>query len=108
MGRKWGPCAQPRCPVLTATTYCDEHKPPPWKGSTRRSRLPPDWNRLVAVVLDRDDRRCYLCGRYANRVDHIVAGDNHHPSNLAAICYPCDLRKSGSEGGRAVHRRNQP
>jgi 5-methylcytosine-specific restriction protein A len=92
------------CPVLTEQTYCDAHRPVPWAGSNRRSRLPADWYRITAFILERDDHRCYICGSYAGRVDHIVAGDNHHPSNLAAICLDCDKRKSSSEGGRASWR----
>ena len=100
MGRKWGPCATSRCPVLTDQTHCPTHRPDPWTGSTRRARLPAGWHRVVAFVLERDAHTCYRCGAYAGRVDHIVAGDNHHPSNLAAICADCDKRKSGAEGGR--------
>lgn len=107
MGRKWGPCAQPRCPVLTEQPYCDDHRPEAWAGSTRRARLPPDWDSLRLLVLERDGFTCTSCGAPGNRVDHIVAGDNHHPSNLTTLCLPCDRRKSGSEGGRAVHRRNR-
>jgi 5-methylcytosine-specific restriction endonuclease McrA len=104
VGRKWGPCAALGCPVLTGETYCDAHRPAPWAGSTRRSRLPTGWPKLVAFILKRDGNRCYLCGSFAGRVDHIVAGDNHHPSNLAAICLACDKRKSSAEGGRASWR----
>lgn len=104
MGRKWGPCAEPGCPTLTDRTRCPEHQPAPWAGSTRRSRLPPDWQRRVAYVLERDDHTCYRCRRFANRVDHVVAGDDHSYSNLAAICLDCDKRKSGAEGGRASWR----
>jgi 5-methylcytosine-specific restriction enzyme A len=104
VGRKWGPCAAVGCPVLTGTTYCEAHRPAPWAGSTRRSRLPADWPKIVAFILERDGRRCYICGRHAGRVDHIVAGDDHSYINLAAICSDCDKRKSGAEGGRASWR----
>jgi 5-methylcytosine-specific restriction enzyme A len=100
MGRKWGPCATPRCPVLTDQTHCPAHRPVPWKTSTRKARLPPDWHKIRAFVLARDRHICYLCGEYANRVDHVIAGDNHAFDNLAAICLDCDKRKSGQEGGR--------
>ena len=107
LGHKWGPCAAPRCPVLTDETYCARHRPLPWAGSTRRGRLPPDWPRRVAFVLHRDRNRCYRCGRYAKRVDHIVAGDDHSYANLAAICLDCDKRKSSAEGGAASWRYRQ-
>jgi len=104
LGRKWGPCAAVRCPTLTSDTYCEAHKPVPYATSTRRSRLPVDWPRLRQFVLRRDHFTCHLCGSYGNRVDHIVAGDNHHPDNLAPICLVCDRRKSGHEGGIAQGR----
>lgn len=106
-GTKWGPCATPRCPTLTADTYCPEHRRQPWASSTRRSRLPADWHRLRIFILARDRNICYLCGEYANRVDHVVAGDNHDPSNLAAICLRCDKHKSAVEGG-TLQRRYTP
>lgn len=58
----------------------------------------------MAFVLARDHHRCYLDGRYADRVDHIVAGDDHSYANLAAICHDCDKRKSSAEGGAASWR----
>lgn len=102
--RKWGPCATPRCPTLTDQTHCEVHRPAPWTGSTRRARLPADWLAITRFVLARDRNICYLCGGHANRVDHVVAGDNHDPSNLAAICLACDRHKSAVEGGRASRR----
>jgi 5-methylcytosine-specific restriction enzyme A len=104
MRRKWGPCAEPGCPTLTGDTRCAEHRPEPWAGSTRRGRLPANWPHLVAFVLERDDHTCYLCARYGDRVDHVVAGDDHDPSNLACICLDCDKHKSAVEGGRASWR----
>lgn len=105
MGRKWGPCAEPRCPVLVDTTYCPAHQPVAWSGSTRRSRLPSNWPQVRRHVLERDGYTCHLCGRYGNRVDHVIAGDNHDPVNLAPICFDCDMRKSGHEGGSNQRRR---
>lgn len=104
MGRKWGPCAEPRCPTLVDTTYCTIHQPVAYATSTRRSRLPSNWDRLRRSILIRDNHTCYLCHDRADRVDHIEAGDDHHPSNLAAICLPCDQRKSGHEGGSTQGR----
>lgn len=100
MGRKWGPCAEPGCPTLTGETRCPEHKSPPWSGSTRRARLPADWPKRVAFVLQRDGNVCYRCGAFGNRVDHVVPGDDHAYDNLACICLDCDKHKSAIEGGR--------
>lgn len=104
MPRKWGPCAKPRCPVLCDTTYCTEHAPVPYARSDRRKRLPPNWGVLRKQVLRRDRHVCYVCGNPATEVDHIVPGDNHAMWNLAAICHPCHMSKSGHEGGTTQGR----
>jgi 5-methylcytosine-specific restriction enzyme A len=46
-------------------------------------------NRLI--VLDRDNRTCYICGGPANEVDHIIPirrGGTDDLSNLRACCKP--------------------
>lgn len=93
--------------MLCDTTYCDAHRPHLWRNSTRKSRLPGNWGTLRKRILIRDRHSCYLCGAYAYRVDHIVAGDNHDPSNLAAICDDCDRTKSHAEGVEAKRRYGQ-
>jgi 5-methylcytosine-specific restriction enzyme A len=105
--RKWGPCAEPRCPVLCATTYCSAHGRLPYANSDRRTRLPRNWATLRKRVLKRDGYSCYICGDFANEVDHIRAGDDNDPENLAAICHPCHMSKSGHEGGIAQGRYRQ-
>ena len=104
MVRKWGPCARSGCPVLCDTTYCETHRPAPWAGSDRRSRLPPNWEALRQAVLYRDNYTCQSCAMPADDVDHIINGDDHRMENLAAICRRCHLRKSGHEGGSAQGR----
>lgn len=89
------------CPTFTDHTHCDVHRPKPWASSDRAKRLPSNWTALRRLVLQRDRYTCHVCGGYGDRVDHVVAGDNHDPSNLAPICLPCDRHKSGVEGGRA-------
>lgn len=69
-----------------------------WQGSSRRARLPDDWQRRRRRVLRRDAWTCYNCGGEASEVDHIVAGDDHDEANLAAICASCHRRKSAAEG----------
>lgn len=105
-------CRIPGCPELTAAadglcSSCAALRPA-WQGSTRRSRLPADWSRIRARILRRDRGRCYICHGPASEVDHIESGDDHGPSNLAAICVPCHRRKSAQEGARARHRRPPP
>ena len=85
-----------------------------WEGSTRRDRLPANWKTEVRPsILERDKHRCQLqhediCIGTASEVDHIVAGDDHAPANLQAICTPCHRFKSSSEGAAARPRINRP
>jgi len=84
---------------------CNDHQVP-WKGSTRRSRLPSDWNTRRLIVLKRDKGICYLCnGKDADAVDHLVPGDDHNLNNLKAVhdrVEPhCHRAKSSAEGNAA-------
>ncbi len=86
---------------------CEEHKPKPWTGSTRKARLPRDWQARRIIVLRRDLGVCYLCGEPgADTVDHIKQGDNHDLSNLAPVhdrTPPyCHRYKSSAEGTAAL------
>jgi 5-methylcytosine-specific restriction protein A len=76
-----------------------------WERSTRRDRLPPDWDsRVRPAVFARDGHICYVCGKPgANDVDHKNPGDDHSLENLGPIHkWPCHARKSAAEGGRAA------
>jgi 5-methylcytosine-specific restriction protein A len=72
--------------------------------SARSTRLPTDWRSTVARILARDHGICHVCHQPgADQVDHIIAGDNHDDSNLAAIHgNPCHRIKSAREGGTAA------
>jgi 5-methylcytosine-specific restriction protein A len=77
-----------------------------WADSTRRARLPANWPDLVRQVKARDRGICYLCERDgADTVDHIVPGDDHSLTNLAAVHDRnpphCHRTKSGREGAAA-------
>jgi 5-methylcytosine-specific restriction protein A len=76
-----------------------------WATSTRRSRLPSNWDTIRAYVLHRDDWRCQIrgprCAGRASDVDHIERGDNHAVKNLQAACRPCHASKSSREGRAA-------
>lgn len=103
-------CPEPGCPELQP---CPTHARTPWAGSTRGSRLPPQWRDLRAKILRRDQRICHICGGPgADAVDHLQAGDDHSPSNLAAVHQDippyCHRRKSSAEGHAARHRRETP
>jgi 5-methylcytosine-specific restriction protein A len=74
-----------------------------WRGSTRKSRLPADWDRLRKVVLERCGYRCQWvedgkrCPFPATDVDHIIAGDLHAVENLQGLCGAHHLAKTGKE-----------
>lgn len=77
----------------------------PWAGSTRASRLPPDWRTAIRpAVLARDEYKCQLryemCTVEAEDVDHIEPGDDHRMENLQAVCNPCHNKKTADERPR--------
>lgn len=76
-----------------------------WDTSTRRDRLPPDWQVRRRLVLARDQHLCHLrfagCLVVATEVDHIVASDDHDLANLHAVCQPCHALKTAAESARA-------
>ena len=81
---------------------CEEHRPEFWVGSTRKERLPKDWNTRRQIVLSRDKGICYLCNNPgADTVDHVERGDNHDLANLKAVhdrVYPhCHRYKTSRE-----------
>ncbi len=54
------------------------------------------WRALRAQVLARDRYTCRECGKPAEHVDHIISvasGGTDHPSNVRALCAPCNLRR---------------
>src|SRR5690606_39444957 len=65
-----------------------------WSTSNRGERLPRNWRRIRAIVLERAGYRCEWiridtgerCTEVATDVDHILAGDNHSLNNLQALC----------------------
>lgn len=80
----------------------------PWESSDRRQRLPPNWDSLRAIVLQRCGGRCELkrkdgsrCWDKATDVDHISHGDDNSLSNLRGICTWHHKRKSSAEGHAA-------
>lgn len=103
-------CAKPGCPELSKSTYCPAHTPAAWTGSTRRSRLPDDWNKRRARVFARDNHTCRACQgeRCGNRnleCDHITPGDNHSLDNLQTLgAVPCHTEKTSAEAAVARRR----
>jgi 5-methylcytosine-specific restriction protein A len=93
----------------------------PWEGSTRRGRLPANWQGLRAEALRRNPRRiCHWCGGLGGYdLDHIVPGDDHRLENLDWIHgrgdvlagrskRNCHGEKSGAEGAAAKPRLHRP
>lgn len=80
-----------------------------WEGSTRRERLPDDWEERRKFVIRRaggicekiktsTGRRCTNSGR---DVDHIIRGDDHEPTNLQLLCVWHHREKTAAEGNEA-------
>lgn len=86
--------------------------PGKWAGSTRATRLPPNWKTIRRRILQRDNHRCVICGEPATEVDHVIAGDDHAPVNLRSLCVHHHRRKSSVEGNAARwknrHREPEP
>jgi 5-methylcytosine-specific restriction enzyme A len=81
-----------------------------YTDSNRRARLPARWHHIRKAILRRDAYTCYVCGSTAaNEVDHKHPGDDHSPTNLAAICTSCHRAKSSREGNalRWAHKRRE-
>lgn len=82
-----------------------------WKDSTRRDRLPPDWDRLRARRFALDGAMCtwlvdgVRCGAPANQCDHVIPGDDHRLSNLTSLCGPHHAEKSAAEGVEARRKK---
>ncbi|WP_432510653.1 HNH endonuclease [Kineococcus sp. SYSU DK001] len=88
-----------------------------WVGSTGRKRTSTSaWQRLRAQVLERDGRRCHLCGGVdADAVDHLVPvsqGGGDELSNLAAVhdrVWPnCHRKKTAREAAAARTTTRRP
>jgi 5-methylcytosine-specific restriction protein A len=81
-----------------------------WEGSTRRRRLPNDWQRRRQDVLRRDNHSCrwtddgQRCGAPATEVDHIRRDEGDGQDNLRALCTWHHRRKSSAEGNASRTR----
>lgn len=82
-----------------------------WSTSTRKSRLPENWEALRLEVRDRAGGRCEYadangrCPNIGNQCDHIIRGDDHSKANLQWLCTKHHAIKSSREGGSAKRRR---
>jgi 5-methylcytosine-specific restriction protein A len=81
-----------------------------WAGSSRRSRLPRNWEALRAAKHRQNPLHvCHVCGKPGgDQLDHIVRGDDHSLSNLGWIhtnvAPYCHRAKSSAEGNAAKKR----
>jgi 5-methylcytosine-specific restriction endonuclease McrA len=82
---------------------------PPWRNSTRSSRLPKNWRTEIRpAAFERYGNTCHVCGLPgADEIDHLTPGDDHSIENLRPVHgwrtgLPCHKRKSSAEGGRAA------
>lgn len=78
-----------------------------WHTSTRKSRLPRDWEKRRKQVLQLQPI-CMICGvRESTVVDHIVPmTDRHEIEDLQGVCDPCHRQKTAQEA--AAFRAAQP
>lgn len=81
-----------------------------WAGSSRRSRLPRNWEQLKAAKHRQNPSHvCHLCGKPGgDQLDHIVRGDDHSLANLdwahTNVEPWCHRYKSSREGNDAKKR----
>lgn len=63
----------------------------------KQSSRGTEWNKLRALILERDGHTCAYCGNEADTVDHIIAKNNgglDEAANLVAACRRCNGLKS--------------
>lgn len=98
-----------------------ERTRPAFEGSTRRARLPANWDELRADADRRNPKHiCHWCGLPGGSdLDHKRAGDDHSPENLDWIHSRADYdagrsrknchgQKTGREGAAARTTLNRP
>lgn len=85
-------------------------KVPQILGRLKPSKCPGHAD-LREFVIQRDGRKCRVCGRNESEAsclvaDHIISrrnGGTHHPDNLQCLCDSCNARKAGlvdAKGGQ--------
>lgn len=106
MSRQRAPvvCQISGCPNVTVghTGRCAQHaRQDRWAaGQSGYQRSGWQWQKTRERILQRDGRRCYLCGGPASTADHIIPvawGGSQADSNLAAVCKPCHDAKTARQ-----------
>lgn len=107
-----------RCGKPGPKSYCEEHTPTPWQGSTRRSKIGlSGWAESARRkrVLEGLQYVCHVCGGIGApdqmEVDHVIPlseGGADDERNLAPIHKsPCHVEKTAAESARARKRAAQ-
>lgn len=91
---------------------------PGWEGSTRKQRLPHDWQARRRRVLERDGYRCTRvesgrrCPAVATDCHHVDDDDDHSETNLASLCgwhHACESSKQGGVArGKKYSEKREP
>jgi hypothetical protein len=83
-------------------------RPDAWAGSTRKSTLPVDWDRLRKVCFKRDGYQCtwvmedgFRCPMPATDCDHIEDRDDHSLANLRSLCADHHLKRTSKQAYKA-------
>lgn len=86
-----------------------------WSGSTRKQRLPRDWEERRAAVSARAGGRCEATMRDDTRCvepgtdcDHVRRGDDHALTNLQWLCGWHHDKKTAREAAEARSRMHIP
>ena len=62
------------------------------------------WLRVRKTILDENNWKCRVCGKYGNEVDHkkpiCRGGEEYERSNLQVLCRGCHIRKTQKEWSR--------
>lgn len=83
-----------------------------WSSSDRRSRLPKDWAKRRQECKRRAKGRCQAephapgCNGIGTECDHIIANDDHTPSNLQWLSEPCHKAKTTTDNAKAKANRS--
>jgi 5-methylcytosine-specific restriction protein A len=98
-------CAEPRCPTLTSSRYCDQHRRALKVEHTRFHSgggfYGRPWRRARAAFLA-EHPFCAQCPALATEVDHIIPhrGDRDlfwDQANWQALCDRCHGQKTAAE-----------
>ena len=69
------------------------------------------WKNQRALVFRTKGRECYICGEWADAVDHVISrkrGGSDDLANLEPICKQCNSRKGSKEYGVFLGRAPTP